>query len=172
MKFQITQKQIDYCKINKHLGALKCPAALAIRKVVNPTKVYVKNYEFCSICGIDYEFPDNLSKFIRDFDNERPVQPIKFELKFDNYKTNIQITQEHISKGIRCSNQSCPAALAIFDEVGEIFGGWKIHVSACIINCSIGAHLYKSPDNLKKFFRDFSVGCVKPMEFELTEREI
>ena len=66
------------------MKANRCPVACAITKRLLPDNVRVTNREISFSCGADVIkniAPDNVRKFIRDFDLGHKVRPIKFKVR-------------------------------------------------------------------------------------------
>lgn len=67
MKITVTQDHID----NGHPGNGKFRDVRTMRR-------------YCYISGTAYKLPENASRFTRDFDYDRPVQPFTFEMELQS----------------------------------------------------------------------------------------
>ena len=81
MKIYVTQNDID-TGIKRSYDS--CPVALAVSRVVNRGKSFVgKRIIVPYVAGRHIDTPESVSKFVDDFDFDRPVSPFIFELKLN-----------------------------------------------------------------------------------------
>lgn len=84
----------------------------------------------------------------------------------------INVTQGHITKGIRGTSVMCPVALAIREATGQIASvhSHKISIYRQVID-SINEWRGSPPDAVRKFILNFDAGhYVEPFMFELDYR--
>jgi len=75
MIVEVTQDDIDKgCRAN----AYRCPVALALSRTFN--KHVGANSCWAAFESHDVRLPEIASKFVKDFDCELPVSPIRFEI--------------------------------------------------------------------------------------------
>jgi len=73
----------------------------------------------------------------------------------------IEVTQEHIDKGLKMSCSMCPVALALKDK------GFT-HVSVIGYSMFVDGSRYINTPELRQFINDFDMGeYVKPVQFEV-----
>lgn len=76
----VFRDNFDYCKA--------CPISQAARRTTKKA-IYTEG-DVVSINETVYELPKEAQKFIKEWDNERPVRPMTFELKkLDEYEMEL-----------------------------------------------------------------------------------
>jgi len=76
MEIQVIKDDI---KNGKRLNECHCPIALAFkRKGFKSVKV---TRHFVEIEGFDFELPNDVKNFVKDFDNKKNVEPFEFKLE-------------------------------------------------------------------------------------------
>lgn len=86
----------------------------------------------------------------------------------------INVTQDHIDRGVKEDCEKCPVALAVFETVpGCVYAdvsdiGIKVHIRD-VANGGYGVSTTKAPASVPAFYAAFDSGRpVKPFSFELT----
>ena len=84
LKIRVTEQDIE----NGQKGSCrKCPVALALRKHypdndllvgAHDVDIYLDGVAFSSNNLVTYKFPSEVTQFIGDFDDGKPVSPIEF----------------------------------------------------------------------------------------------
>lgn len=76
----------------------------------------------------------------------------------------IEVTQEHIDRGIRGSTSDCPIALACPSEMMPLVGRW------IVLTIAGKRRVYDLSDDAAYFAYRFDVGlAVEPFSFEIDE---
>ena len=77
MKVTVTQEDIDKGRPQVGHG---CPIAIAVKRSNKSNTVWIGR--FTAFIGADcYPLPGTAMQFVKDFDNNKPVEPFTFEME-------------------------------------------------------------------------------------------